>query len=99
MSARGKARAKAGVIARMERKIQNLEVKCGSLAAENRKLKKELEKRKEKRTEKELWEESAAWRIKKIAEALDELAGATPYAKGQWQEVFGEVVADEDRPD
>ena len=95
----GKSRAKAGIIAGLERKIFDLQMKCSSLAGENHRLKKELEKRKEKRTEKELWEESAAWRIKKIAEALDELAGATPYAKGQWQEVFGEVVADEDRPD
>lgn len=43
MRTRGNARKKAGIIAGLERKIHNLEVKCGSLAAENRKLKKELE--------------------------------------------------------
>lgn len=39
MGTRGKRREKAGIIARLERKIHNLEMKCSSLAAENHRLK------------------------------------------------------------
>ena len=46
-SQRKSNRAKAGIIAGMERKIHNLEMRCSSLAAENHRLKKELKKYKE----------------------------------------------------
>jgi hypothetical protein len=86
MSARGKARAKAGVIARMERKIQNLEVKCGSLAAENRKLKKELEKYKEP---------ERCYDPRVIIDGAKRVFSKAPYIQELWLKGLGEEMEDE----
>ena len=93
MSARGKARAKAGVIARMERKIQNLEVKCGSLAAENRKLKKELEKYKGKEYNPGV--DSGPYEMNLLVGALTRLGTTTTYSSELWRELTGEKKENE----
>lgn len=95
MSARGKARAKAGIIAKMERRIHDLETKCSSLACENHRLKKELKLYRESMTGKEMKVENAVQDIDKIAKAL-RLVGGSPYTMDIWpHEVFRRAPEDE----
>ena len=99
-SQRKSNREKAGIIAGLERKIHNLEVECGSLAAENRKLKKELEKYKGKEYNPGV--DSEPYEMNLLLGALISVGTATPYIPKPWSRRVEEMIErmkNESRPD
>lgn len=92
-SQRKSNREKAGIIAGLERKIHNLEVECGSLAAENRKLKKELEKYKGKEYNPGV--DSGPYEMNLLVGALTRFGAATTYSSELWRELTGEKKENE----
>lgn len=86
MRKRGKSRAKAGIIAGLDRRIHNLEMRCSSLAAENHRLKKELEKYKEP---------ERCYDPRVIIDGAKRAFSEAPYIPELWLKGLGEEMEDE----